>query len=218
MRYPGALPGHLPNGRARETGQSRGQRSASLREHRGRRAVAHRMPDCSHSVGPTSAPAQCAAPRKAGLVVGQPAAHLGEHGSARAWRTVTRWVMNRCAGQNCTSRLTIICSAQRSGVGSTSSTDRPVLGTTTSSRRRPSGCGHRARSRRPAGTGQWPVKRGLTMKGTGHLTCGRIGCPPRTPGRGSARSAPMVRGGFRRVPARRRRSGATPRQRTRCRR
>ena len=27
----------------------------------GRRAVAHRMPDCSHSVGPTSAPAQYAA-------------------------------------------------------------------------------------------------------------------------------------------------------------
>ena len=36
---------------------------------------------------------------------------------------------------------------------------RPVLGTTASSRRRPSGCGHRARSRRPAGSGQWPVKR-----------------------------------------------------------
>jgi len=34
-----------------------------------------------------------------------------------------------------------------------------VLGTTASSRRRPSGCGHRARSGRPAGTGQWPVKR-----------------------------------------------------------
>jgi hypothetical protein len=36
--------------------------------------------------------------------------------------------------------------------------DRPVLGTT-SRRRRPGGCGHGARSRRPAGTGQWPVKR-----------------------------------------------------------
>jgi hypothetical protein len=63
------------------------------------------------------------------------------------------------------------------------------------------------------------LSQGLTMKGTGHLTCGRIGCPPRTPGRGSARSAHMVRGGFRRGPARRRRPAARTRTpRTRCRR
>jgi hypothetical protein len=46
--------------RADGADQSRGQRSASLREHHGPWAVAHRVPDCSHSVGPTSAPAQCA--------------------------------------------------------------------------------------------------------------------------------------------------------------
>jgi hypothetical protein len=63
------------------------------------------------------------------------------------------------------------------------------------------------------------LSQGLTMKGTGHLTCGRIGCPPRTPGRGSARPAAMVRGGFRRGPARRRRPAARTRaRRTRCRR
>jgi hypothetical protein len=49
----------------------------------GRQAVAHRMPDCSHSVGPTSAPAQRTAALE-GLVSdsGQLAARLSEQGSA----------------------------------------------------------------------------------------------------------------------------------------